>query len=381
MRVVYWGTYDTGKPRNRILIKGLRANGTEVIECHKDIWAGIEDKSQVSGWKKKLGILLRWLSSYPVLIFKYFCLKPHDVVVVGYMGQLDVFMIWPFAKLKGVPVVWDAFLSLYDTIVYDRKMISNKNPLAFLLFSLEWLACRACDKIILDTSAHGKYFIDTFQLQDKHVQTIFVGAEFEVFPSHLKKPKHLEKNSASPFTILFYGQFIPLHGIETVVTAAKLTEEKGFQWVLIGKGQETSKIDAVCKKINPENLKKIEWVPYEELIKWIDKADVGLGIFGNTEKAKRVIPNKVFQMLAAGCPVITGDTPAARELLYPSDMICLVPLDNPAALAGAVEHMALTLPKIQQRHHNKTLINQILPNHIGYKMASVLKEVVSKKHH
>jgi len=59
MRVVYWGTYDTGKPRNRIMISGLRENGVEVIECHAEVWMGIEDKSQVSGWPKRLRLLSR----------------------------------------------------------------------------------------------------------------------------------------------------------------------------------------------------------------------------------------------------------------------------------------------------------------------------------
>lgn len=48
MRVVYWGTYDIGKPRNRIMLRGLKENGIQVLECHADIWGGIEDKSQVS---------------------------------------------------------------------------------------------------------------------------------------------------------------------------------------------------------------------------------------------------------------------------------------------------------------------------------------------
>ncbi len=54
MHIVYWGTYDTGKPRNRILLRGLKENKIEVTECHADIWQGVEDKSQITGWKNKL---------------------------------------------------------------------------------------------------------------------------------------------------------------------------------------------------------------------------------------------------------------------------------------------------------------------------------------
>ena len=41
-RLVFWGTYDLGKPRVRILLRGLRENGVDIIECHEPVWAGIE---------------------------------------------------------------------------------------------------------------------------------------------------------------------------------------------------------------------------------------------------------------------------------------------------------------------------------------------------
>ena len=59
-RVVLWGTCDTGKPRVRILIEGLRANGVEVVEIRADPWRGIEDKSQVKGigrWSAEIYLL------------------------------------------------------------------------------------------------------------------------------------------------------------------------------------------------------------------------------------------------------------------------------------------------------------------------------------
>ena len=123
MRIVVWGTYDLGKPRVRILLRGLRENGVEVLDCHTQVWNGVDDKSQVNGIWAKLKILLRWLGSYPGLIWRYLRLPRHDAVLLGYLGHLDVLALWPFAKLRGVPLVWDAFLSLYDTVVDDRKLV------------------------------------------------------------------------------------------------------------------------------------------------------------------------------------------------------------------------------------------------------------------
>ena len=375
MRVVYWGTYDTGKPRNRILVKGLKQSGAEVIECHRDVWGGVEDKSQVSGWLARFKKVCSWLISYPGLILEYLRLPAHDAVIVAYMGQLDVLVLWPFAKCRGVPIVWDAFLSLYDTVVCDRKIIGPKHPASYLLYWLEYFACRIANTVVLDTASHGQYFADTFKIPPDKIETVFVGAEDEIFAACGHKADYHTQGASSPFTILFYGQFIPLHGVDVVVRAAKLTMAEDFRWVLIGKGQESGRIDALCEELKPTNLVRIDWVQYEELLMWIDKADLGLGIFGNTEKAKRVIPNKVFQLLMAGCPIITGDTPAIRELLVPSCMVALIPLDDPAALVAAVKKMAAFSAQ-RERAHDFKIIEQITPGQIGSSMLKILQKIV-----
>ncbi len=150
---------------------------------------------------------------------------------------------------------------------------------------------------------------------------------------------------------------------------------KDFRWVLIGKGQESGKIDALCGEIKPTNLVRIDWVQYEELLMLINKVDLGLGIFGNTEKAKRVIPNKVFQLLMAGCPIITGDTPAVRELLAPSSMVALIPMDDPSALVAAVQKMA-SLSAQRGKAHDCKIIEQITPRQIGASMLKILQKNV-----
>ena len=52
-----------------------------------------------------------------------------------------------------------------------------------------------------------------------------------------------------------------------------------------------------------------------------------------------MIPNKVFQALACGTPVVTADTPAARELLRDGESALLVPPGDPAALVDAIRRV------------------------------------------
>ena len=58
-----------------------------------------------------------------------------------------------------------------------------------------------------------------------------------------------------------------------------------------------------------------------------------------------MIPNKAFQALACGTPLVTADTPAARELLVDGESALLVPAGDPEALAAAVRRLARAMPR------------------------------------
>lgn len=357
-RMVMWGTFDLGKPRVRILERGLRENGVEVITCHRDVWKGIEDKSQIKGPVQKAAIVFRWLLAYPALIYRYLRLPKHDAVIVSYMGHLDVLVLWPFAKLRGVPIIWDAFLSLYNTVVEDRRLLSARNPLAKLLWAWEWLACRAADRVILDTRAHADYFAQTYGVPAAKMAAVFVGAEPDVF-SRIDEPCVTDP---API-VLFYGQFIPLHGIDTIIHAARIARHESIDWVIIGSGQEEGRVRALLDADPLPRVKWIPWVKYAELSSWLSRAMVCLGIFGDTDKAARVIPNKAFQILMSGKLLITRDSPAMRELIEPGHPgVLLVPAANPQALVEAVR-TAIQMPAHRGLHNS--LQERISPHGVG----------------
>lgn len=379
LRVVFWGTYDLGKPRNRILLRGLRENNVEIYKCHTDIWKGVEDKSQIKGVLPRFLFFLRLIFSYPVLICKYYTMPAHDIVFVGYLGQFDVLVIAFFAKLRGVPVVLDVFLSLYDTVVNDRKMFSPANPLSKLLYCFEWLAIRSASALLLDTKTHGEYIRQLFHLKNKDVGSVFVGTEPEIFVKQKTSAgKSEDRSSAKQISVLFYGQFIPLHGIHTIIEAARILKGKPVKWVIIGQGQEESRIQKMMDEVLLPEVIWIKWIEYEKLIDWIHRADICLGIFGVSGKASRVIPNKLFQVINAGKPVITLDSPAIKELLT-SDMenVFLVPPGNPHKLADAIRGL-LSNVEWSQVSYPPELLDRIQPKTIGKEFLDFLNQVAKR---
>jgi glycosyltransferase involved in cell wall biosynthesis len=124
-----------------------------------------------------------------------------------------------------------------------------------------------------------------------------------------------------------------LHGVETILEAARLAPEVRFR--IVGSGQLNELLVD-----HPPNVEWIPWVNYEELPRELWGAGCALGIFGTSEKANRVIPNKAYQAIACGVPLVTGNTRAARELFTDDADALLVPPGDAFALAGAVRKLA-----------------------------------------
>ncbi len=153
----------------------------------------------------------------------------------------------------------------------------------------------------------------------------FVGAEDRLFKPGWSQPDR--------FVALFVGKLIPLQGVETILEAAKQAPEIEFR--LVGSGQLEGLLTT-----RPPNVEHVPWIEYERLPAEIRRAGCSLGIFGTTGKAQRVIPNKAFQAIACAAPLITADTPAARELLVADESALLVPPGDAKALADAVRRLA-----------------------------------------
>jgi glycosyltransferase involved in cell wall biosynthesis len=338
-RVIAWGTYDLGKPRTRILIRGLRDQGVEIVECHRSVWEGIEDKSQVPA-RRWLGLALRWLAAYPGLVIRYLRAPRHDLVLVAYPGVLDVLVVFPWARLRRVPVVWDVFIPLYDVVVEDRRLVSPRHPVARLLARLEGTAARRAARVLLDTRAQAEHFAAFHRLAGNRVGRVRVGVEPESFPAAAAAPPHGDPGVSRPIRVLFYGQMIPLHGIRTVLEAAGSDAGRAIEWRIIGDGQEGGEVERTLRGGDLPHVEWNRWVPYPELHREIERADVCLGVFGTTPKAARVIPNKVYQALAAGRPLVTRDGPGIRELLGEEPSVRLVPPGDPGALVAAILDLA-----------------------------------------
>jgi glycosyltransferase involved in cell wall biosynthesis len=298
------------------VISCLRGAGVEVVERHESVWEGRRHK-----WSAGAAAAARIALAEARLLRR--SSETFDAVLVGYPGYLDLAAARWVAR--GKPVVFNPLVTLTDTLVEDRRRFPEGSPAAHVLRAIDRRALRAADLVAADTAENARYLRGLADLPTERVTVCFVGAEQRLF-----RPGW---SPVQPFTALFYGKLIPLHGVETVLEAARIEPELRFR--VIGSGQLEPLLEH-----RPPNVEWLGWVEYRDLPSELHRAACALGIFGTTAKARRVIPNKAFQALACGAPLVTADTPAARELLVDGHSALLVPPGDAPALAAAVRRIA-----------------------------------------
>ena len=298
-KICYFGIYDPAFIRNAVLMQGFRKNGYEVVECRVDPAAGPLKKF----WRLyTMGRELKRQYTF-------------EHVLVGFPGHS---VMWLARLLFGTRVVFDAFLSLYDARVNDRKAQGPLHPLAWRDWFYDWLSCTLAWKVLLPENVHIEYFSRTFGLPREKFIRVFTGANDEVFHSLSDVSK------AAIFTVHFHGTFIPLQGIEYIIEAARLLKDEGVHFRIIGSGGRLFEhiVDTVARQglgnVIFEGRKPLEKIP-----RYIAEAHVCLGVFGSTPKTQRVISNKIYECIACAAPVITSRTPAVQELFTDRENILL----------------------------------------------------------
>jgi len=378
MKVCYWGTFEREYPRNAVLIDGLRQNGIEVIECHYQLWKEgfrFNKMALLAGFGRKLRFAVRALLNYPILIYRYLCLGDHDAVIVGYLGHLDILFLTPFARLKKKPVVFDAFFSLYDTAISDWQLAPKKSLLARLCRFADWCACRAATLVLVDTEAQRRFFCREFGLAIEKVGCLYVGADDALFAPSAGPPR------PKGFRVLYVGNYVPLHGVPIILQAARLLAGEEIEFWLIGENHRMPGLAAPLKDSPSGRVKLFPWMPPHELRDKISEADVCLGIFGTSDKAKRVIPGKAYLALAMGKPLVTGDSPAARELLEDGKNAMLCEMGSSDALAEAI--LRLKKDALLRQHigeEGRTLYQkQCRPKILGLRFARLIQDTLNRK--
>lgn len=317
MKILFLCGRETGYPLNQFLIEGFRQFASvDVVREGGPALAILRRSSRV------------FLDSLPAVRS-----RRYDLVFVGFYGHL---LMLSSALLSRCPVLFNPFISTYETLVFDRRKAGPRSPVGRASFWLDHAACRRADHILMDTQANIDYFSRTFSIPAGRFTRIYIGSDENIF---YPRPRQTTPDHIS---VLYHGAYLPLQGIDIIIQAARLlNHRRDIRFRLLGRGLE---YDQTVRQVNEWGLQQLDFldpVPPSGLPAVIAEADICLGgHFGSSDKAARVIAGKTFQDIAMGKPTIVGDNAANAELLTHRKDAWFSTPSSPECLAEAIETLA-----------------------------------------
>lgn len=329
-----FGSYDKRtQPRVGVLIEGLCAHGDVVTEVNVPFGLSAIEREAIlrQAWRLPIFFVLLVRCWFKLIIrgVSAFRAARPEVVLVGYLGHFDVLLARVLFGRRAT-IALDHFVFAEDTSI-DRGVTTTWKTR--LLRLLDHLALRSADVVLLDTEEH----LELMPL--RHVDravVVPVGASYRWFQAGDER-QEASNDERRAIRVVFFGLFTPLQGAPIIGEALRLLKnDNDFEFLMVGRGQDLD--EARLAWADNPHVQWMEWIEADELPEVVAQHDVCLGIFSTNPKAQRVTPTKVFQGAAAGCAIVTSDTPPQRTML--NDAANYVPAGDALAIAESLRTFA-----------------------------------------
>lgn len=352
MRVLYIAGRELGYSRTRNVMKALQMNGVEVIACLPPD---------------------RFFSHYPSLLWRLLRTRqPYDLVLVGFYGQL----LMPWVRLLAkAPILYDMYITTYDTMVFDRQVAEPGSVGAWLFALADRLSMRLADLVVLESEDHIQSCVERFRVPRRKFHRVFLATDEEVVTPQQGRP------SDGKFLAHFHGEYAPFHGVKYILQAAHLLRDQQIEFQLIGRGITYEADRRLAEELGLTNVRFIDCVPFEELARYMGRADVCLGIFGDNERVSRVVTNKVIEAIAVGKPLISSRNAPIQELLRDGESVLLCERADPQSLARAILRLKNDPPlrkKIAQGGH-KVFLRHCTCQLLGRQLKTIARALIDER--
>jgi glycosyltransferase involved in cell wall biosynthesis len=325
--VLFFGTYDEkSHPRVRVLREGLEQVGFEVEVLNEPLPFSTADRVALARQPWRAPVLVgRIATAWSRLWRAGTRFGAPEVVVVGYLGHADIHLAR--RRFPRATLVLDYLVSLEDT-VRDRQV--GGKAVRAILRAADIRALRAAEVVVVDTLEQHAALPSSAQPRSV---VIPVGADSDWIAAGATARS--DSHSAAPLRVVFFGLYTPLHGTKVIAQAMVGLRGEPVEFTMVGTGQDRAATQ--CLASGPP-VRWVDWVDSASLPRVVAEHDVCLGIFGTTPKARRVVPTKLYQGAAAGCVLVTSDTPPQRQAL--GELARYVPPGDGASLAAELRKLA-----------------------------------------
>ena len=241
---------------------------------------------------------------------------------------------WGLARIKRstflleVRDLWPAF-AIAVGVLHQPMLIKASEWLERFLY-------RHADLVVVNSPGFIQH---TRQRGAKKVELVPNGSDTSMFD-----PQKIGKSTREPnreFIALYAGAHGMSNDLGIVLEAAQMLQERAdIKIVLLGDGKEKPALQKLAQNLELTNLQFLPPIPKNEMPAALAGADACIAILKPVPLYGTVYPNKVFDYMAAGKPVLLAIEGVIREVIEEAGAGIAIPPGDPAALADGIRYLA-----------------------------------------
>jgi glycosyltransferase involved in cell wall biosynthesis len=245
---------------------------------------------------------------------------------------------WALARLKRVPFLFEV-RDLWPSFAIAVGVLKNPTLIRMSLW-LERFLYRHADRVMVNSPG---YVAHVTERGAKRVELVPNGADPEMFdPSDPGAAFRAANQLEEKFVVLYAGA----HGLSNdlgivLESASRLARtDPEVRIVFLGDGKEKPALQAMAAEMDLATVLFLPPVPKAEMAAALAGTDACLAILKPIDEYKTTYPNKVFDYMAAGRPVVLAIDGVIREVVEAAGCGVFARPGDPAALAAAIRSLA-----------------------------------------
>lgn len=242
---------------------------------------------------------------------------------------------WLIAAIRRKPLVleirdlWPRFAEALGVL---------RNPLMiYAAERAERFLCRRADLILINSPGFRDHII-AMGADPKRIVVVPNGSDPDFFdPKASGDEFRSEHRLTGKFVVMYAGATGPANDLECLLHAAnRIRSEKQIAFVVVGAGKALAKLKREAKRLRLHNLRFVTPQPKSRMREVLAAADVCVATLKNAPILQATYPNKVFDYMAAGRPLVLAIGGPIREVLENAQCGIAIPPGDDAAMADAV---------------------------------------------
>jgi glycosyltransferase involved in cell wall biosynthesis len=251
---------------------------------------------------------------------------------------------WVLAKLKGARFLFEV-RDLWPQFAVAVGVL--KSPL--LIRASEWLErflYRRADRLLVNSPG----FVAHVKARGaKRVDLVPNGADPAMFlPSNDGIQFRRSNGLGDQYVALYAGAHGISNDLHVILDAASLLRDRNMRLVFVGDGKEKPALKRRAAELGLKNVTFISSLPKSEMPDALAAADACIAILKPLEEYKTTYPNKVFDYMAAGRPVVLAIDGVIRDVVDAAGCGIFVEPGNPQAMADAICRLADDPPRSRE---------------------------------